>query len=46
VAIGQWQPGWPHEINNPLTSILANSQMLLLDLDPKDTELVESVNAH
>jgi two-component system NtrC family sensor kinase len=43
VAVGHLAAIVAHEINNPLTSILANAQMLRLDLDPEQTELVESV---
>ena len=43
IAAGQLAASVAHEINNPLTAILANAQMLRLDLDPKQTELIESV---
>jgi len=41
-AVGQLAAGVAHEINNPLTSIIANAQMLIEDLPEDQVELVQS----
>jgi two-component system NtrC family sensor kinase len=45
-AVGQLAAGIAHEINNPLTAILANAQMLRQELPPEDDlqELVELIS--
>lgn len=42
-AVGQLAAGIAHEINNPLTAVLVNSQILLEDLPEDQTDNIESV---
>jgi two-component system, NtrC family, sensor kinase len=43
-AVGQLAASVAHEINNPLTAIIANAQMLQRDIPKDDEDLLESVN--
>jgi PAS domain S-box-containing protein len=42
-AVGQLAAGIAHEINNPLTAVLINSQILLEDLPEEQKDNIESV---
>lgn len=44
-AMGQWAASLAHEINNPLTAIIANAQLLKKEIPPEDDrhELVELI---
>ncbi len=44
-AMGQWAASLAHEINNPLTAIIANAQLLRKEIPPEDDkhELVELI---
>lgn len=42
-AVGQLAAGIAHEINNPLTAVLINSQILLEDLPKEQKDNIESV---
>ena len=44
-AMGQWAASLAHEINNPLTAIIANAQMLKREIPPEDDkhELVDLI---
>ena len=43
-AVGQLAAGVAHEINNPLTSIIANAQILIADLPPDNEDLLQSAH--
>ncbi len=42
-AVGQLAAGVAHEINNPLTAIIANAQILRREVGGQDPDLVESI---
>lgn len=42
-AVGQLAAGVAHEINNPLTAIIANAQILRHEIPEEDSELLDSV---
>jgi two-component system, NtrC family, sensor kinase len=41
-AVGQLAAGVAHEINNPLAAVIANAQLLIRDLPPKEEDWIES----
>lgn len=42
-AVGQLAAGVAHEINNPLAAVIANAQILKLDIPPENEDMMESV---
>ena len=43
-AVGQLAAGVAHEINNPLSAVIANAQILRTELDPQNPDIIESLD--
>ncbi len=43
-AVGQLAAGVAHEINNPLSAIIANAQILRSEMSPDATDMLESID--